>query len=104
MGTAGLGIRPPHARADVARVATIIDMHLASTATARGQALQEGRAFARCPPPRMRGCPEAGDVSAQTGLMGTILRPTDGGGRGILDEAWPLHHRAAHQDGGATPR
>src|SRR5260370_2043414 len=104
MGTSGCGVRPPHARADVARVATISDMHLAPTATARGQALQEGRAFARRPPPLMRGFPEAGDVSAQTGSIGKILRPTDGGGIGILDDALPLLHRAAHHHGGpSTP-
>ena len=86
MGTSGLGIRPPHARAEVAGVATILDMNLAPTATARGQALKEGRAFARRPPPLMRGFPEAGDVIAQTGSIGKILRPTDVGGIGIVDE------------------
>jgi hypothetical protein len=54
MGTSGGSERPPHARADLARVATIMDMHLAPTETARGQALQEGRAFARHPPPPTR--------------------------------------------------
>src|SRR2546425_10318201 len=52
----------------------------------------------------MRGCPEAGDVSAQTGSIGKILRPTNGGGRGILDDALPLLHRAAHHHGGPSTR
>src|SRR5918999_3538885 len=52
----------------------------------------------------MRGCPEAGDGIAQTGSLGKLLRPTDGGGRGILDEAWPLLYRAAPHHGGPSPR
>ena len=52
----------------------------------------------------MRGCPEAGDGIAQPGSLGKLLRPTDGGGRGLLDEAWPLLYRAAPHHGGPSPR
>src|SRR2546430_13119569 len=58
------------------------------------------RSFARRPPPLMRGFPEAGDVSAQTGSIGKILRPTNVGGIGLLDDALPLLHRAAPPHGG----
>src|SRR5262249_61257407 len=99
MGTIGLGIRPPHTGADVARAATISDVHLAPTAPTRGQTLQQGGAFARCPPRPLRPprrLPETGSVIAQTGTIGEILRPTDVGGMGLLDNSLPFLHWAGY--------
>src|SRR5215467_11117347 len=104
MGTVGLGIRPPHTGADVAWAATISDVHLAPTEPTRDQTLQQGCAFARRPPRPTRGLPETGGVIAQTGAIGEILRPTDVGGIGILDDALPLRHWAAHHHGSPSTR
>ena len=56
------------------------------------------------PRPRSRRLRIALGVVAQAGLIGEILRPTDVGGIGILDDALPLLHRAAHHRGSPSPR
>src|SRR4029453_1330927 len=104
MGTVGFGKRPLHTRTDVAWAATIRDVHAMPTETARGQSLEEGRAFAGSSPSPVRRLHIARGVVAQAGSIGEVLRPTDVRGIGILDEALPLLHRSSHHHGSASPR
>jgi hypothetical protein len=102
MGTTRFGAGPPPTRTDVTRAATIGDVHAVSTETTRGTPWQERGAFAGRPPPPVRRLHVARAVVAQASLMSEGLRPTERGRIGILDDAWPRGHRAAHHDGGGV--
>src|SRR5260221_8168331 len=104
MGTLGFGEHAFHTRADVARAWTVRHTHPVPTVATGDKPLQQGRSLAGSPLPRAGLLRVPLGVLAETGLIRQVLRPTDIRGVGILDDALPLVHRAAHHRGCPSPR